>query len=134
MLNNIIIAYSLTKGGKGLNITQTEDFTARGFNYLIKTDGSVERFIKGHSKYFYKNIPVLHSLDGNSLILLVLGGMNKEDQVEDTTTWKQWDTLEVIINYNKLMNPDIKIYGLDQLNEEYMLPVSIPKYLSTLCI
>ena len=33
--------------------------------------------------------------------LLILGGINKKEEIEDTTSWRQWDTLEVIINYNK---------------------------------
>ena len=133
MLDNIVIAYSLTKVGRNLNITQTEDFATRGFNYFLKSDGDVDKFTKGHSKYFYEEIPLLHNLEGKTLCLLIIGGI-QDEQVEDTTTWKQWDTLETIISYNRLMNPNVNVYGLDELNEEYMLPISVPKYLSTLCI
>ena len=56
MLDNIVIAYSLTKVGRNLNITQTEDFATRGLNYFLKPDGDIDKFTKGHSKYFYEEI------------------------------------------------------------------------------
>ena len=77
---------------------------------------------------------MLHRLPGKTLAILISGGIVETDRVEDTTTWQQWDTLEIIIAYNKLMNPELNIYGLDEVNDEYMLPISVPRYLETLCI
>jgi hypothetical protein len=134
MLDNIVIAYSLTPVNKKINVTQTEDFTTRGFNYLLKPNGKLEKYTKGHSKYYYQNIPQLHRLPGKTLAILIAGGIVDVDRVEDTTTWQQWDTLEIIIAYNKLMNPELNIYGLDEVNDEYMLPISVPRYLETLCM
>jgi len=132
MLNNIIIAYSLTRSSKRLNATQVYDFGNRGFNYTINQDGVIEKLYKDHDNKDNENMPKLHNAPGKSLVFLVLGGMNKEDQVEDTTTWRQWDAIETIIRYNKLFNIDLNIYGLDELNEEYMLPISMKKYLNTI--
>jgi hypothetical protein len=132
MLNNIIIAYSLTRSGKKLNATQIHDFGNRGFNYTINQDGTIEKLYKEHGSKDNEDMPKLHNAPGTSLVFLVLGGMNKEDQVEDTTTWRQWDTVETLIRYNRLFNDELNIYGLDELNEEYMLPISIKKYLTTI--
>ena len=93
MLDNIVIAYSLTPVNKKINVTQTEDFTTRGFNYLLKPNGKLEKFTKGHSKYYYENIPMLHRLPGKTLAILISGGIVDIDRVEDMKVYAQGGAL-----------------------------------------